>query len=218
MKIVQEKLPYDFNALEPYISAETMSYHYDRHHRGYVDKLNKLIEGTALKGLELEDIIDRARATANLDVLNNALQAWNHTFLWHSFSPNGGTVPNGRIAEMIDKDFGGIEAFKKKFREAALGVFGSGWVWLVEDAGMLRILTSGNADSPVMTRLKPLLVLDVWEHAYYIDYRNDRAGYIDTFLDKLINWDFAASNLVEAETVSDVDARLDHEARKAVAA
>lgn len=218
MTIVQEKLPYDLNALEPHISAETMSYHYDRHHRGYVDKLNKLIKGTAFEGLELEDIIDKARETANIDVLNNALQAWNHTFLWNSFSPNGGSEPNGRIAEMIDKDFGSMEAFKKKFREAALGLFGSGWVWLVEDAGMLRIITSGNADSPVKTRLQPILVLDVWEHAYYIDYRNDRARYVDTFLDKLINWDFAATNLVGAESLTDVDARLDKDKRKAVAA
>ncbi|MDX1509429.1 MAG: superoxide dismutase [Fe], partial [Woeseiaceae bacterium] len=122
MTIMQEKLPYELNALEPHISAETMSYHYDRHHRGYVDKLNKLIDDTPFERMELEDIIEKARENASLDVLNNALQAWNHTFLWNSFSPNGGKVPNGRIAQMIEDDFGDVDAFKDKFREAALGL------------------------------------------------------------------------------------------------
>lgn len=218
MTIKQEKLPYELNALEPHISAETMSYHYDRHHRGYIDKLNKLIKGSVYEGMELEDIIQKARENADIDILNNALQAWNHTFLWNSFSPNGGRTPNGRIAQMVEDDFGDVDAFKDKFREEALGLFGSGWVWLVEDAGNLRIITSGNADSPVGTDLKPLLVLDVWEHAYYIDYRNDRARYIDSFLNKLINWDFAAANLAVDDSSRDVDARRNKNKREAAAA
>lgn len=195
MPISQAKLPYDYDALEPHISAETMSYHYDKHHRGYVDKLNGLIEGTPYENLALEQIIDRAREAGDTDILNNALQAWNHAFLWNSFSPNSGSKPNGRIARRIESDFGDIDAFRKAFREAALGLFGSGWVWLVDDRGTLRIMTTGNADAPVGTGIRPLLVLDVWEHAYYIDYRNDRGRYVDAFLESLINWDFAAANL-----------------------
>lgn len=200
MTIMQSTLPYDQNALEPYISAETLSYHYDKHHRGYVDKLNKLIEGTPYAGLSLEDIVIKAREDAAIDILNNALQAWNHAFLWESMSPNGGATPDGRIKELVEDSFGDLDTFRKRFRAAALSHFGSGWVWLVLDGPKLRILTTGNADSPIGTRMVPLMTLDVWEHAYYIDYRNERVRYVDTFLDKLVNWKFAAANLRNVET------------------
>lgn len=195
MSIKQPNLPYDINALEPHVSAETLSYHYDRHHRGYIDKLNRLIEGTPFQSLALEQVIAKARIEARIDILNNALQAWNHGFLWQSMAPNGGGEPEGRILEMITDEFGGIEGFSKEFLQAATGLFGSGWVWLVDDRGKLRIITTGNADSPVGTDATPLLVLDVWEHAYYIDYRNERKRYVETFLTRLINWKFAAANL-----------------------
>lgn len=199
MAIKQAPLPYELNALEPYISAQTLSYHYDRHHKGYIDKLNSLIEGTPYEGLALEQIIARARVNADLDILNNALQTWNHTFLWESMSPNGGNKPDGRIKELITDAFGDFDAFRQQFRETALGLFGSGWVWLVDDHGKLRIITTGNADSPVGTDVRPLVVLDVWEHAYYLDYQNARARYVDAFLDNLINWNFAAANLDATE-------------------
>ncbi len=200
MTITQSTLPYEYNALEPHISAETLTYHYDRHHRAYVDKLNKLIDGTSYAGLPLEDIVTKARDGAAIDILNNALQAWNHAFLWESMSPNGGSIPEGRIKELVEESFGSLDAFRRQFRDAALSHFGSGWVWLVLDGAKLRILTTVNADAPIGTHMVPLLTLDVWEHAYYIDYRNERARYVDTFLDKLINWKFAAQNLRELGT------------------
>ena len=199
MAITQTPLPYERNALEPCVSAQTLSFHYDRHHKGYVDKLNGLIEGTPYEGLALEQIIARSRVNADIGILNNALQTWNHTFLWESMSPNGGGKPDGRVKELIEKDFGDVDAFKKQFREAALGLFGSGWVWLVDDHGKLKIITTGNADAPVGTDIRPLLVLDVWEHAYYLDYQNERARYVDAFLERLINWNFAAANLDTTE-------------------
>jgi superoxide dismutase, Fe-Mn family len=199
MAVMQSNLPYETNALEPHISSETLFYHYEKHHRGYVDRLNALIEDTPYDGLALEQIIARARETVPVDMLDNALQAWNHGFLWESMSPNGGAKPEGRIKEAIERDFGDVERFKKDFRSAALGVFGSGWVWLVDDRGNLRIVTTGNADSPVGTRLTPLLTLDVWEHAYYLDYKSSRGEYVDAFLTNLINWDFAAANLDAAK-------------------
>lgn len=200
MTIMQSTLPYEQNALEPYISAETLSYHYDKHHRGYVDKLNKLIDGTPYAGLSLEDIVIKAREDAAIDILNNALQVWNHAFLWESMSPNGGSTPEGRIKEIVEESFGDLDTFRKRFKDAALSHFGSGWVWLVLDGPKLRILTTGNADSPVGTHMVPLMTLDVWEHAYYIDYRNDRVRYVDAFLDKLVNWKFAAANLRNVNT------------------
>jgi Fe-Mn family superoxide dismutase len=195
MSIKLSTLPYDQDALEPYVSARTLSYHYDKHHRGYVEKLNKLIKDTPYEALSLEDIVARARENADIEILNNAAQAWNHAFLWESMAPTGVAKPNGEIKRMIERDFGDLASFKARFKAAALSVFGSGWTWLVQDGLKLRIITSGNADSPVATHMTPLLTLDVWEHAYYLDYQNDRAGYIDAFLDKLINWDFAAANL-----------------------
>ena len=199
MTIIQSALPYDRGALEPYISSQTMSYHYDKHHHGYVDKLNKLIDGTSYAGLSLEDIVIKGRENGAISILNNGLQVWNHAFLWESMSPNGGATPDGRIKELVEESFGDLDTFRKQFRDAALSHFGSGWIWLVLDGSKLRILTTGNADSPVATRMVPLMTLDVWEHAYYIDYRNERARYVNVFLDNLINWKFAAANLRNVE-------------------
>lgn len=187
-------LPYDMDALEPHVSADTLSYHYDKHHRGYVDKLNKLISGTAYENQTLEKIIARARENGDLDILNNAAQAWNHAFLWQSMSPNGGGAPQGALKQLLDGAFRDTGEFQQEFAEAARSLFGSGWTWLVLDRGTPRIMNTTNADSPVGTHLTPLLVLDIWEHAYYLDYQNDRARYVDSFLDELINWDFAAKN------------------------
>ena len=199
MTIVQSPLPYEMNALEPHISAETMDYHYNKHHAGYVSKLNELTEGTAMADMDLESIISKAREQAIPPLLNNALQIWNHAFLWESMSPNGGGKPDGQVLELVERDFGGFEAFAEEFRSSALSQFGSGWTWLVDDHGRLRITSTGNAESPVGTHVTPLLVLDVWEHAYYIDYRNNRKAYVDTFLQSLINWKFAAANLEAAQ-------------------
>ncbi len=195
MAFTLPNLPYDMDALEPHVSADTLSYHYDRHHRGYVDKLNKKIEGTPYAELSLEDIIVRARENADIDILNNAAQAWNHDFLWRSMSPNGGKRPEGAMKQLLDGAFKDVDAFKAEFRKKALSLFGSGWTWLVLDGGKPKILNTTNADSPVGTRMTPLLVLDVWEHAYYLDYQNERAKYVDAFLENLINWDFAVRNL-----------------------
>jgi Fe-Mn family superoxide dismutase len=174
-----------------------MSYHYDEHHGGYVDKLNALIEGTDYDKLSLEQIIVEARKRAGIDILNNAAQVWNHGFLWKSMSPNGGRKPEGRIKEMIESQYEDFDDFKQQFRKAALGLFGSGWIWLVLDQGKVRIMTTGNADTPVGTNLVPLLTFDVWEHAYYLDYQNVRGKYVDAFLDNLVNWSFAADNVIE---------------------
>lgn len=208
MPVMLPNLPYSEDALEPHLSARTLSYHYDKHHRGYVTKLNELIKNTRFESMALEQIIAAARESADVDVLNNALQAWNHGFLWASMSPADDGKPNGRIKELIEADFGSLERFQEEFRAKALGVFGSGWVWLVQDGSRLRIVTTGNGDSPVGTYLVPLLTLDVWEHAYYLDYQNKRNDYVDAFLTQLINWNFAAANLVTDEKLATVDESL----------
>lgn len=195
MSISLPNLPYDMDSLEPHISAETMGLHYGRHHKGYIDKLNKQIDGTPLADKSLEDIITHARDHAEIGMLNNAAQAWNHTFLWESMTPNGAGKPSGRLMELVDSAFGDVDGFKKEFKESALGQFGSGWTWLVLDGNKPRIMSTSNAESPVATHLVPLLTLDVWEHAYYVDYQNERNRYIDAFLENLINWKFAAANL-----------------------
>ena len=199
MTVFQSQLPYEMDALEPYVSAKTLSYHYGMHHRAYVEKLNELIDDSPYADLSLEDIVSRARDEAAVDILNNAQQAWNHQFLWESMSPNGENEPNGRIKEMLENSFGDIDAFKQRFKDMSLAHFGSGWVWLVLDGMTLRILTTRDADSPVGTQMVPLLTLDVWEHAYYLDYQNERKRYVEAFLDKLINWKFAAANLQKAD-------------------
>ena len=195
-------LPYDMDALEPHVSAETLSYHYDKHHRGYVNKLNKQSEGTPYEGLPLEQVIVNARNKADIGILNNAAQAWNHDFLWKSMSPNGGGAPDGALKQLLDGAFKNTDGFKAEFKKAASSLFGSGWTWLVLERGEPKIMNTSNADSPVGTQLVPLLVLDVWEHAYYLDYQNERAKYIDSFLDNLVNWDFAAQNLNVSEKVA----------------
>ena len=215
MTIKIPKLPYAMDALEPHISTETMEFHYDKHHRGYVDKLNKLIEGTRFEDLPLEQIIVSAREQAEIDILNNAAQAWNHAFFWQCLSPKGQSQPVGRIRDLIEDEFGGIDKFKEDFRAAATSQFGSGWTWLVLDSGKLRIMSTTTADSPIGTDMTPLLTLEVWEHAYYLDYRNERARYVDAFLDRLIDWKFALDNVQVAEKGTAKPSGPKHTARAA---
>ena len=185
------ELPYAKNALEPHISAETLEYHYGKHHQTYVDKLNGMVEGSDLAGKSLEEIIQNASG----GLFNNAAQVWNHTFYWHCLSPNGGGAPSGKLAELIDRDFGSFDDFVSQFNEKAVGNFGSGWTWLVQNAdGKLAIVNTDDAETPLTTDAKPLLTCDVWEHAYYVDYRNARPKYLEAFW-KLVNWDFAAKQL-----------------------
>ena len=189
-------LPYADTALEPLISANTLSYHYAKHHKTYVDNLNKLVEGKDLAKMSLEEIIMASAGKADMaGVFNNAAQVWNHTFYWNSLKPNGGGKPTGAIAAAIDKDLGGYDKFKADLSAAAVTQFGSGWAWLVSDAGTLKIVKTGNAEVPLTKGQKPLLTIDVWEHAYYLDYQNLRAKYVETLIDKLLNWDFANQNL-----------------------
>ena len=188
-------LPYADTALEPLISANTLSYHYAKHHKTYVDNLNKLVEDKDLASMSLEEIIMASSGKSDMSgVFNNAAQVWNHTFYWNSLKPNGGGKPTGAIAAAIDKDFGGYDKFKADLSAAAVTQFGSGWAWLVSDAGTLKIVKTGNAEVPLTKGQKPLLTIDVWEHAYYLDYQNLRAKYVETLIDKLLNWDFANQN------------------------
>ena len=188
-------LPYADTALEPLISANTLSYHYGKHHKTYVDNLNKLVEGKDLASMTLEQIIQVSAGKADMaGVFNNAAQIWNHTFYWNSLKPNGGGKPTGAIAAAIDTDLGGYDKFKADLSAAAVTQFGSGWAWLVADAGVLKIVKTGNAEVPLTKGQKPLLTIDVWEHAYYLDYQNLRAKYVETLIDKLLNWDFANAN------------------------
>jgi Fe-Mn family superoxide dismutase len=184
-------LPYAGDALEPHISAETLSFHYGKHHRTYVDKLNGLIAGTEYEELSLEDIIKKASG----GVFNNAAQVWNHTFYWNSLSPQGGGAPSGKIAEAIEGKWGSFESLQAKFSESAVTNFGSGWTWLVRNRNSeLEIVNTSNAGNPLTENQTPLLTIDVWEHAYYIDYRNARPKYVDAYW-KLVNWEFANRNL-----------------------
>ncbi|ENO87494.1 superoxide dismutase [Thauera linaloolentis] len=185
-------LPYAKDALAPHISAETLEFHYAKHHQAYVTNLNNLIKGTEYENLELEAIIKKAPAGG---VYNNSAQVWNHTFFWSSMKPNGGGEPTGALADAIKAKWGSFEDFKKAFQASAVGNFGSGWTWLVKKAdGSVDIINMGAAGTPLTTGDKALLCIDVWEHAYYIDYRNRRPDFVATFLDKLANWDFAAQN------------------------
>ncbi|MFB1076796.1 superoxide dismutase [Fe] [Photobacterium damselae] len=185
-------LPYAKDALEPHISAETIEYHYGKHHNTYVVKLNGLVEGTDLADKSLEEIIKSSAG----GVFNNAAQVWNHTFYWHCLSPNAGGEPTGEVAEAINKAFGSFEAFKAQFTDSAVNNFGSGWTWLVKNTdGTLAIMNTSNAGCPIVEEgITPLLTVDVWEHAYYIDYRNLRPTYMEAFW-ALVNWDFVAKNL-----------------------
>jgi Fe-Mn family superoxide dismutase len=189
-------LPYEQNALEPVISANTLSFHYGKHHKTYVETLNKLIVGTEFADLPLEKIIKATDGVAeHAAIFNNAGQVWNHTFYWHSLKPKGGGEPPADVKKLIDTSFGGVEKFKKEFSAAAVGQFGSGWAWLVQDGDKLKILKTSNAQTPIAKGPKPLLTVDVWEHAYYLDYQNRRVDYVNALLDKLLNWNFAAENL-----------------------
>jgi superoxide dismutase, Fe-Mn family len=183
-------LPYAKDALAPYLSQETLEYHHDKHHNAYVTNLNGLIDGTENAGKSLEEIILAAEGP----LFNNAAQVWNHTFYWNCMKAGGGAAPAGELAAAIDKSFGSLEDFKKEFTAAAVGQFGSGWAWLVLEAGALKITKTGNADLPLKHGQVALLTVDVWEHAYYIDYRNLRPKYVETFLASLVNWDFVAEN------------------------
>ena len=184
-------LPYAIDALAPHISRETLEHHYGKHHRAYVDKLNELVQGTEFETMSLADLIKRATGP----LFNNAAQAWNHDFYWSCLSPRGGGAPTGELARAIDAGFGSFDAFASRFKSSALSKFGSGWTWLTRCAdGTLAIRNSDNADNPLRANETPLLTCDVWEHAYYIDYRNQRAKYLDAFW-HLVNWDFVARNL-----------------------
>ena len=186
-------LPYAKDALLPHITEETFDYHYGKHHQAYVTNLNKLVEGTEHADGTLESII--SAADVGTPLFNNAAQVWNHTFYWNSMSPTGGGDPSGDVAEALSSAFGSVDEFKSQFADAATTQFGSGWAWLAHDGSGLKVVKTANADLPLKHGVKPLLTIDVWEHAYYIDFRNARPGYIDTFLTHLVNWDFVAANL-----------------------
>ncbi len=189
-------LPYADNALDPVISANTVGFHYGKHHKGYFDNLNKLVAGTEFADLPLEQIIAKTAGKAEKSaIFNNAAQTWNHTFYWRSLKPRGGGEPPSVLKQKIEASFGALDVCKKELATAAMAQFGSGWVWLALDGDNLKVLKTGNADVPLATGVKPLLTIDVWEHAYYLDYQNRRADYVAAVLDKLINWDFAEENL-----------------------
>ena len=184
-------LPYAMDALAPHISKETFEYHYGKHHQAYATNLNNLIKGTEFADASLEDIVKKSSG----GIFNNSAQVWNHTFFWNSMKPNGGGKPSGALAAAIDKKWGSFDAFKEAFVKSAVGNFGSSWTWLVKKAdGSVDIVNTSNAATPLTTADKPLLTIDLWEHAYYIDYRNARPKFVETFLASLANWDFAAKN------------------------
>jgi Fe-Mn family superoxide dismutase len=189
-------LPYADDALDPVITANTLSFHYGKHHKTYVDNLNNLAKGTDYETATLEKVIaDTAGKADKAGLFNNAAQIWNHTFYWNSLKRGGGGKPAGRLAAMIDSDLGGYDNFRKDFAANAVSQFGSGWGWLVVEGGKLKIVKTGNAEVPLTKGQTPLLTVDVWEHAYYLDYQNRRADYVNAVIDKLLNWDFAAENL-----------------------
>lgn len=191
MAIELPALPYDRTALEPHISAETIDYHYSKHHQTYVTNLNNLIVGTEFENADLESIVRKAQG----GLFNNAAQVWNHTFYWNCLKPNGGGAPTGKLADAINAAFGSFDAFKAEFTKTAIGTFGSGWAWLVQRAdGSLALVSTSNAATPLTGTDKPLLTCDVWEHAYYVDYRNARPKYVEAFWN-LVNWDFVSAQM-----------------------
>jgi superoxide dismutase, Fe-Mn family len=192
-------LPYDYNALEPYLSKSTLEFHHDKHHAAYVSKFNQAVEGTDWEQMPIEAVIQAiSQKPDQAAVFNNAAQAWNHTFYWNSMKPGGGGMPSGALMQKIEADFGSFEKFAAEFKDAGATQFGSGWAWLVLDNGTLKVTKTSNAENPLSQGQIPLLTMDVWEHAYYLDYQNKRPDYIGTFLDKLVNWDFVAQNLAAA--------------------
>jgi Fe-Mn family superoxide dismutase len=196
MAIVFPELPYPKDALEPHISSRTLDFHHGKHHKAYVDNANKMIEGTDLASASLEAIVKKTAGDASkVGLFNNAAQVWNHSFYWQCLKPNGGGLPSGAIAQKINADFGSFEKLVDELKNAGMTQFGSGWAWLVLNGGKLQVTKTPNADTPLAHGLKPLLTLDVWEHAYYLDYQNRRADYLATVIDKLINWEFVNSCL-----------------------
>jgi superoxide dismutase, Fe-Mn family len=196
MAFEQPALPYEVNALEPHMTAKTFEFHYGKHHAAYVTNLNNLTKDTPMATMSLEEIIKTTFGDASkAGIFNNAAQVWNHTFFWKSMKPNGGGKPTGDLAAKIDASFGSFDKFKEEFKAAATTQFGSGWAWLIKDGDGLKITKSGNAENPIAHGQTPLITLDVWEHAYYIDFQNRRPDFITTYLENLVNWDFAAANL-----------------------
>ena len=196
MAFTQPALPFASDALESYgMKAETFEYHYGKHHKAYVDNLNKLVDSTELANKSLEEVIQIAFGdSTKAGIFNNAAQVWNHSFFWNCLKPAGGGAPTGALAAKIDQDFGSFDKFKEEFSNAAATQFGSGWAWLVDDGGTLKVIKTPNAENPLAHGKKALLTIDVWEHAYYIDFKNARPGFIKNFLDNLVNWDFVAAN------------------------
>ena len=193
---VLDPLPYADSALSPVISSDTVGVHYGKHHKGYVDKLNKQLEGTEYSDMSLESLVIETAGKPDLSgIFNNAAQAWNHTFYWHSMREKGGGAPPAKLKEKIEASFDSLDACREELIKAATTQFGSGWAWLVQDRDKIKVMATGNADNPMTSGMKPLLTIDVWEHAYYLDYQNRRADYVKAVLDKLINWEFAAKNL-----------------------
>ncbi len=195
MAFVQPPLPYDVNALEPYMSARTFEFHYGKHHAAYVTNLNNLTKDSALADMSLEEVIKATFGdSSKVGIFNNAAQVWNHTFFWNCLKPSGGGVPTGALADKINATFGSFDQFKADFKNAAVTQFGSGWAWLVKEGDTLKITKTANADNPLGYNQTALLTVDVWEHAYYIDFQNRRPDFVQTFLDQLVNWDFVAQN------------------------
>lgn len=192
-------LPYDYSALEPFMSAKTLEFHHDKHHAGYVTNLNNLVKDTELAGKSLEEVIQAtANDTSKAGIFNNAAQVWNHTFYWNGMKPSGGGTPSGSLAEKINATFGSYDKFKDEFKSAGATQFGSGYAWLVFENGDLKIVKTPNAVNPMTSGQTPLLTCDVWEHAYYLDYQNKRPDFLQSFLDNLVNWDFVAQNYAAA--------------------
>ncbi len=191
------QLPYDLAALEPFISTKTLDFHYNKHHKTYLDNLNNLVKDTPFAVLSLEEVILKtSHNPSDVAIFNNAAQVWNHSFFWRCLKKNGGGELPSNLASLIEKSFESVEAFKAELKNAALTQFGSGWAWLVmDDEGGLKVIKTANADTPIARGLKPLLTIDVWEHAYYLDYQNKRADFVQTCIDNLINWDFVSANL-----------------------
>ena len=194
MAISLPNLPFKKNALAPYISERTIEFHHEKHHNAYVVNTNKFIEGTDLSGQDLETILKKtSKDTSKVSIFNNAAQVWNHSFYWDCMKPGGGGTPSGAVARKIDSDLGGYVKFAEGFKNAGVTQFGSGWAWLIMKEGKLEIMKTSNADTPLVHGLKPLLTVDVWEHAYYLDYQNRRPDYLGAFIEHLINWDFVNS-------------------------
>jgi len=199
-------LPFALDALEPHLSRASVENHLNNHHRRYVDRVNTLIRGTPLEGLTIEEIMQRtARRSSTAELFNNAAQAFNHAFFWSSIKPAGGGRPTGSIAQHIDSDFGGYDAFAVKFRKAAQRLFGSGWIWLVLDKGKVKIVTTKDAQTPGLKGQTPLVALDLWEHAYYPDYGSRRTAYVESFLNGLVNWDFASEKIAHTKRARAAD-------------